>query len=357
MRIESDVKLDYSDVLIRPKRSTLRSRKDVVLTRTFHFLHSKKTWTGVPIMAANMADTGTFTLAKELATYGMITTLHKYYSIDELAEKLPEINNPSRIAYTMGIRDEDFEKLEQVLAKGLGQYFDFVCLDVPNAYLERCVSCLQKLRTLCPEHIIIAGNVVTNEMTEELLLNGADIIKVGIGSGATCLTRRKAGVGYPQLSAVIECADAAHGISNEQGYGLIIADGGASYAGCVAKSFCGGADFSMMGSMFAGFAQTEGDVIEENGKKYKMHFGSSSKTALEKFYGKIEEHRASEGRTTKIPYKGDIHPFIKDLLGSLRSTGTYIGARNLKEFPKRATFLLVHHQLNEQLKNYDTLED
>jgi GMP reductase len=357
MRIETDVKLDYSTVLIRPKRSTLRSRKDVQLQRTFRFLHSPKTWTGIPIMAANMADTGTFSIAEALAEHGMITTFHKYYTVEELAKKLPAFNKPQHVAYTMGIRDEDFEKLQQVLTNNLEHYFDFICLDVPNAYLERYVECLQKLRELCPEHIIIAGNVVTNEMTEELLLNGADIVKVGIGSGAACLTRRKAGVGYPQLSAVIECADAAHGISNAQGYGTIIADGGATNPGDVAKAICAGADFVMMGSLFAGFTQSEGELIEENGNKYKLHFGSSSKTALEKFYGKVDPHRASEGRTTKIPYKGDIHPFISDLLGSLRSTGTYIGARTIKEFSKRTTFILVQQQLNGRLEAYDTHMD
>ena len=353
MRLDTEPKLDFSDVLIRPKRSTLTSRKDVVLERTFKFLHSPKTWTGVPVMTANMADTGTFSMAKVLSKYKMITTLHKYYTVEELEKELPAFNNPQFIVYTMGIRNEDFEKLELVLKKGLQKYFDFVCLDVPNGYLERFVSCVKKVRELLPEHILIAGNVVTNEMTEQLLLQGADIVKIGIGSGAACLTRRKAGVGYPQLSAIIECSDAAHGISNVAGYGLIIADGGAVHPSCVSKGFCAGADFLMMGSMFAGFEQSEGELIEENGKKYKIHFGSSSNTALEKFYGKVEEHRASEGRTTKIPYKGDLNNFVQDLLGSLRSTGTYIGARTLKEFSKRTTFIVVNRQLNTSIEPYD----
>ncbi|MBN1175058.1 GMP reductase [Candidatus Woesearchaeota archaeon] len=353
MRIETEVKLDYSDVLIRPKRSTLESRKDVILERSFTFLHSKKTWSGIPIMAANMADTGTFSIANEFVKYKMITTLHKYYSVDKLSKELPLFNNPQYISYTMGIRDEDFSKLDEVLKLGLDKYFDFICLDVPNGYLERFVDSVRRVRSLCPDHIIIAGNVVTNEMVEELLINGADIVKVGIGSGAACLTRRKAGVGYPQLSAVIECADAAHGISHGNGCGLIIADGGVANPGDIAKAFCAGADFSLNGSFFAGFEQSEGELIEENGKKYKMHFGSSSTTALEKFYGKVATHRASEGRTTKIPYKGDINPFILDLLGSLRSAGTYIGARRIKEFPKRATFLLVNRQLNTRLEQFD----
>ena len=352
MRIETEVKLDYSDVLIRPKRSTLESRKDVELQRSFKFLHSPKTWSGVPIMTANMADVGTFSMAKELSKQKIITTLHKYYSIDVLERELPALNQPPYLAYTMGIRDEDFEKLNQVLAKGLDKYFDFVCLDVPNGYLERFSNSVKKVRSLLPNHILIAGNVVTNEMTEELLLNGADIVKLGIGSGAACLTRRKAGVGYPQLSAVIESADAAHGISSNRGYGLVIADGGIVNPGDIAKAFCAGADFAMMGSMFAGYDQTEGEVVEKDGKKFKLHFGSSSNTALKKFYGKVDEHRTSEGRTSLIPLKGDISILIHDIFGSLRSAGTYIGARRLKEFPKRATFVLVNRQLNTVLEHY-----
>jgi len=253
----------------------------------------------------------------------------------------------------MGIRDEDFKKLDLVMKKGLDKYFDFICLDVPNGYLERFSKCVAKTRSLLPDHILIAGNVVTNEMVEQLLLQGADIVKIGIGSGAACLTRRKAGVGYPQFSAVIECADAAHGISKNGGCGLVIADGGAVYPSCVSKAFCAGADFVMMGSMFAGFDQSEGEVIEENGKKFKLHFGSSSNTALETFYGGVSSHRASEGRTVKIPLKGDVNNFIQDLLGSMRSTGTYIGARRLKEFSRRASFILVNRQLNTSIERYD----
>jgi len=355
MRIETEIKLDYADVLIRPKRSTLISRADVSLERTFTFLHSPKSWIGVPIMTANMDATGTFELARTLAPYGMITTLHKYYSVDELAKFLPEFNNPSRIAFTLGIRDEDFAKLAEMKKRNLTQYFDFICLDVPNGYLSRFAECVKKIRAEFSEHIIIAGNVVTNEMTEELLLEGADIVKVGIGPGSACTTRRKTGVGYPQLSAVIECADAAHGISlGKKGSGLIIADGGAVYPSCVAKAFCAGADFLMSGSLFAGYEQSGGDTIEKEGKKFKRYMGSSSRAALEKYYGKVDSHRAGEGRDILIPHKGDIHVALQDLLGSLRSTATYIGARTVKEFSKRATFIMVNRQLNSFYESHDT---
>jgi GMP reductase len=356
MRIDSEIKLDYSDVLLRPKRSTLESRKDVLLERTFTFYHSPKKWTGLPIMTANMATCGTFEMAHVLSQYKMITTFHKYYSIEEFENFFKTFNNPDFICYTLGIRDEDFVKLEQMKESGLMENFSFICLDVPNGYLQRFLESIKKVRSMFPEHIIIAGNVVTNEMTEEIILAGADIVKIGIGPGSACTTRKMTGVGYPQLSAVIECADAAHGIANKQGVGHIIADGGQQYTSDVAKAFCGGADFNMFGSMFSGFDQSAGQLIEREGKKYKEYFGSSSNKAMIEFYGKKDGHRASEGRYVLMPYKGDIHNFIHELMGALRSTATYLGARQLKELPKRATFIRCNHQLTTYLEKYDTGE-
>jgi GMP reductase len=354
MRIEEELKLDYSDVLLRPKRSTLKSRKEVSLERTFKFYHSPKVWTGVPIMTANMATCGTFEMARVLAPYKIITTFHKYYTIAEYQEFFNEFSNPDFVAYTLGTREEDFARLQEMLEKDLMKHFSFICLDIPNGYLEHFLEKITQLRRLCPEHIIIAGNVVTNEITEEIILSGADIVKVGIGPGSACTTRRMTGVGYPQLSAVIECADAAHGIDNDKGHGLVIADGGQQYPSCVAKAFCAGADFNMFGSMFSGYDQSGGELVEKDGKKYKEYFGSSSNKALQTFYGKKERHRASEGREVLMPYKGDIEPFLQDLFGALRSTGTYIGARKLKEFAKRATFVRVNRQLNTSLEQFDT---
>ena len=353
MRIESEIKLDYTDVLLRPKRSTLTSRKEVGLEREFRFYHSPKHWRGVPIMAANMASCGTFEMAKVLSQYKMITTLHKYYKVDDYRGFFKNFTGPDYIAYTLGIRDEDMAQLRAMIDAGLMNNFSFVCIDVPNGYLERFLESIKIVRQLLPEHILIAGNVVTNEMTEEIILAGADIVKVGIGPGSACTTRRMTGVGYPQLSAVIECADAAHGIANGQGYGLIIADGGQQYPSCVAKAFCAGGDFNLMGSMFSGFDESAGELIEKDGKKFKEYMGSSSNKAMQDLYGKKDNHRAAEGRYILMPYKGSIHDFIQDLFGSLRSTGTYIGARTLKEFSKRATFIRVNKQLTTYLEQYD----
>lgn len=353
MRIEEDIKLDYSDVLLKPKRSTLTSRKDVNLTRTFKFYHSKKIWKGIPIMTANMASSGTFEIAKFLSKKQIITTFHKYYTIEDYKEFFKKFDDPDYVAYTLGIREEDIEKLNKMKQNNLLKNFSFLCIDVPNGYLERFLENIKKIRKICPDHIIIAGNIVSNEMAEEIILNGADIVKVGIGPGSACTTRKMTGVGYPQLSAVIECADAAHGISNEQGCGLIIADGGLNSPGDNGKAFCGGADFIMSGSQFSGYEQSGGSTVEKEGKMYKEYFGSSSNKAMKEFYGKKDSHRASEGRYTLIPHKGDLEDGIQDIFGSLRSTATYIGAKKIKEFSKRATFIKTNRQINTYFERYD----
>ncbi len=355
MRIIEDIKLDYADVLLRPKRSTMVSRKDVLLERTFSFYHSPKTWTGIPIMTANMATCGTFKMAEVLAPHKIITTFHKYYSIEDYKKFFEVTRDPDYIVYTTGIRDEDIAQLKAMIKAGLLDKFSFVCIDVPNGYLQRFLDTIQIVRELCPEHIIIAGNVATNEMTEEIILAGADIVKVGIGTGAACTTRLMTGVGYPQLSAVVECADAAHGLSIGSGRnGLVIADGGQQYPSCIAKAFCAGADFNMCGSLFSGYDESGGELVEKDGKQYKEYFGSSSNKALKEFYGKKDTHRASEGRLVMMPYKGgSVQDFIQDLFGALRSTGTYIGAHSLKEFSRRATFVKVNRQLANYLEKYD----
>jgi GMP reductase len=355
MHIEHELKLDFSDVLLRPKRSTLTSRKDVEIEREFTFYHSPKIWKGIPLMTANMASCGTFEIASVLAEKKIITTFHKYYSIEDYQEFFKDFDNPDYIAYTLGIRDEDFVQLEAMLKADLLKNFTFICIDIPNGYLEKFSNFIRKIRSLCPEHVIIAGNVVSKEMTEEIILSGADIVKIGIGSGSACTTRRMTGVGMPQLSAVIECADAAHGLSSTNGScGLIISDGGAVVPGDVAKAFCGGADFLMSGQMFSGYEESAGETVEKDGKTYKEYYGSSSNKALEVNYGKKEAHRASEGRHVLIPHKGSIHDAMQDLFGALRSTGTYIGARKLKEFSRRATFIRVNSQLNLSLQQFDT---
>ncbi|KAK9873876.1 hypothetical protein WA026_002231 [Henosepilachna vigintioctopunctata] len=338
--IINEIKLDFKDVLLRPKRSTLKSRNDVNLRRNITFRNSKQTYNGIPVMASNMDTIGTFEMAKVLSKHGLFTCAHKYYSADDwkiFADENPECL--PNVAASAGMAESDFQRLGEVLKAIPG--LNFICLDVANGYSQHFVEFVRKVRAAFPSRTIIAGNVVTGEMVEELILSGADIIKVGIGPGSVCTTRMKTGVGYPQLSAVLECADAAHGLQ-----GHIISDGGCTCAGDVAKAFGAGADFVMAGGMFSGHDQCGGDVIEKNGKKFKLFYGMSSATAMQKHAGGVAEYRSSEGKTVEVPYKGDVEYTVLDILGGLRSACTYTGAGKLKELPRRATFIRCTQQLN-----------
>ncbi|MFT4684854.1 MAG: GMP reductase [Flavobacteriales bacterium] len=342
MRIENELKLGFKDVMIRPKRSTLKSRSQVTLEREFRFLHSDIIWKGIPIMAANMDTVGTFEMAKALAEHGLFTAIHKHYTIKEWQEFAKNASEKvlRNIAISTGTRIEDSKKVAQIL-KDFPQ-INFICVDVANGYSEHFVHFLKKIRENHPNKIIIAGNVVTGEMVEELLLAGADIIKVGIGPGSVCTTRIKTGVGYPQLSAIIECADAAHGMG-----GQIISDGGCKIPGDISKAFGGGADFVMLGGILAGHEESAGDLIERDGEKFKAFYGMSSKTAMNKHAGGVANYRASEGKTVEVPYKGPVKDTIIDILGGIRSTCTYVGASRLKELTKRTTFIRVQEQENQ----------
>ena len=334
MRIEEEIKLDFKDVLIRPKRSTLASRKEVDLLRFYRFKHSRYEYEGIPIMAANMDGVGTISMAMALHKQRLFTCLTKSYNkdIENFADFRVCRDN---YAVSTGTSDEDFRNLNTIIT-GIGA--QFICIDVANGYSENFGDFVERVRTRWPDKTIIAGNVVTGDMTQELILRGADIVKVGIGPGSVCTTRIQTGVGYPQLSAIIECADAAHGLG-----GHIIADGGCTCPGDVAKAFGAGADFVMLGGMLAGHDEGGGTI--ENGKV--TFYGMSSDTAMEKHHGGVAEYRSSEGRTVDIPYRGPVTKTVLDILGGLRSTCTYVGAETLKQLPKCTTFIRVNRQVND----------
>jgi GMP reductase len=373
MRIEQGLKLDYSNVLLRPKRSTLGSRKDVGLTRSYTFRNyvptemsmeilrpeSHPAYKGIPIMAANMDGVGTMEMADTLAELGMFTCLVKTYEEQELKDFFTTDKRREHVAYSMGITKKDLDKFRNVYSNNI----KFVCVDVANGYTKFFSEYIGELREEFPNIVIIAGNVVTGDQTQELILKGADIVKVGIGPGSVCTTRIQTGVGYPQLSAVIECADAAHGLG-----GHIIADGGCTCAGDVAKAFAGGADFVMLGGMLAGHDQGGGQVITkhfangeatrlDNGnfmphyeeKQFVQFYGMSSDSANKKHFGGLKEYRSSEGREVLVPYRGAVDSTIQDILGGLRSTCTYVGAPTLKQLSKCATFIQVSQQFNDSL--------
>ena len=383
MRIDQDVKLDYKDVLIRPKRSTLSSRKQVQLERRFTFRNydpdfpdniEDHHYRGIPIMASNMDGVGTFAMADKLAEGGIFTCLVKTYSVEQLVEyfnsNIPERTN--NVAMSIGTSDDDFHKLVDVQAEVCDQ-LKYVCMDIANGYSNHFAQHVLKVRKAFPHIVIIAGNVVTGEMTEELILAGADIVKVGIGPGSVCTTRIQTGVGYPQLSAVMECADAAHGLG-----GHIIADGGCTCPGDVAKAFAGGADFVMLGGMLAGHDEGGGEVITKQyvtnelaspeelqlknrvdlgrtwdsgnhiieRKQFVQFYGMSSDAANTKHFGGLKDYRSSEGREVLVPYRGEVARTVQDLLGGIRSTCTYAGAMKLKQLSKCTTFVRCTQQFN-----------
>ncbi|QCI20936.1 GMP reductase [Buchnera aphidicola (Hyperomyzus lactucae)] len=341
MRIEEDIKLGFKDVLIRPKRSTLKSRSQVDLIRSFSFKHSSSFWSGIPIIAANMDTIGTFRMVQSLSTFNILTAVHKYYSFQEWKSFINSSSQDvlNHVIVSIGTSNADFLKIKKIFS--LSSDLKFICIDVANGYSEHVVSFLKSVRFFFPDKIICTGNVVTGEMVEELILAGADIVKVGIGPGSVCTTRVKTGVGYPQLSAIIECADAAHGLG-----GQIISDGGCTVSGDIAKAFGGGADFVMLGGMLSGHNECEGEIIEEKSKKYMLFYGMSSISAMNRYTGHIARYRASEGKTVKIPFRGSIDATIRDILGGLRSSCTYVGAEKLKELTKRTTFIRVTEQEN-----------
>jgi GMP reductase len=343
MRIESDVKLDFKDVLIRPKRSTLNSRNSVDIRRAFRFLHTGAEWRGFPLIAANMDVTGTMSIARALGKHGALTALHKHYPESALAEFFAS-EDGAHAFYSLGITAGDLEKLASVRKR---TPIHFLCIDVANGYAEKFLDTVKRVRDENPKSVIMAGNVVTGDMTEALVLAGADIVKIGIGPGSVCTTRKVTGVGYPQLSAIIECADAAHGLK-----GQVCADGGCTVPGDVAKAYGAGADFVMLGGMLAGHDECDGEIRyeEHDGKKVPVamaFYGMSSETAMKRHSGGVARYRAAEGKTVETPYRGPVDHTMSEIMGGVRSMMTYIGATQLKEVPKRTTFVRVTAQTND----------
>ena len=367
MRIINEIKLDFKDVLILPKRSTLESRSQVCLERTYHFRNSNRHWTGIPIMISNMDTTGTFSMAQVMSKLKILTCIHKFYSINEWIDFLKTLESDqfNHIIVSSGIADGDFEKLDEILT--LDERLHWICLDVANGYTDDFVNCCNDVRNKFGSRpIIMAGNVCTPEMVQELILHGGvDIVKVGIGPGSACTTRLKTGIGFPQLSAISECSHAAHGLkSGDKRLGLICADGGCRTSSDIVKAFAANADFVMIGGMLAGTEQCEGeweyeykydeDHINVNGlntpfwqpqivkNKISLKFyGMSSHEAQQK-YGGIKNYRASEGRVITVPYKGCASNVLDDIAGGIRSACAYVGANSLKDLPKCAEFIRVN---------------
>jgi len=316
------------------------------LTRTFKF-HYGNEWTGVPIMSSNMDGVGTFEMAKVLQEHKMLTIMRKHYSVDDWKEQSQGVKMKylSVCTGTGVIWDKDAKDYATMKAV-LEMYPDikFITVDVANAYHENYADFIARLRDAYPDKTIIAGNVISAEMTEELIIKGADIVKCGIGPGSVCTTRLMTGVGVPQLSGIIECADAANGIG-----GHIIADGGCVYPGDVSKAFGAGAHFTMLGGMLAGHDESEGEVV--NGKI--QFYGMSSDAAMATHGTRKDGYRGAEGKVVELPHKGPVEATVVEILGGLRSTCTYIGAKRIKDMPKCTTFVRCTQQVNQVFNQFN----
>lgn len=349
MKIDYTPQLDFNNVLIRPKRTIINSRSEVNLIRKFNFPNANNTWEGVPIIAANMDTTGTFEVYDVLSKHKILTCFHKFYTIEDFQneinkraeQNLPPLN-PEYFMLSSGIQESQLDFLDYMIKLTNAKW---LCIDVANGYMQQMVSFCNKVRAKWPNIILVAGNVATREVVEELIINGkVDVVKIGIGPGSACLTRLKTGVGVPQLSAIIDCADGAHGLN-----AFIIGDGGITCPGDMSKAFGGGADFVMVGGQFAGHDENPGENVTINGKEMKLFYGMSSEHAMKKHYGQMAKYRSSEGRVIKIPYRGKLEDTVLDYLGGVRSTCAYINAKCIKHIPKCTTFILVSQQLNTHL--------
>lgn len=339
----NDIKLDFSDVLIKPRHSFLTSRKEVNLSREFEFKYSEMILENIPIIAANMDTVGTMDMFKSLYKHNIMTFFHKFITDDEFLENKALLEeNQDHFAVTIGMGESELTRLLH-----LSTLFTFkvICVDIANGYMDAFVEFCSRVREFFPDNVIVAGNVVCANMTRRLILEGnVDVVKVGIGGGSACTTRIKTGVGMPQFSAVLECSEAAHELDAH-----IISDGGITCPGDVSKAFGAGADFVMVGGQFAGHDQNPGEIIEENGKKYKLFYGMSSGHAMNKNYNGVERYRTSEGRCLKIKYRGDVNETVIDFLGGLRSTCTYVDCACLEEMNDVVDFVRVGHQFNSSL--------
>ena len=347
MRNNTDPKLNFEDVLLQPKRSTLSSRKDVDMTRNFTFRNSGKQMNFLPIFASNMDGVGTFSMAKALQEHKMMTVITKTTTIDQWRTAIGNGVRLQSVSVCTGTNvmwdkdASDWKTMQEVL-KSFPD-IKMITVDVANAYHQNMVDFIKKIRNEYPEKIIIAGNVVTPEMTEELIINGADVVKIGIGPGSVCTTRTMTGVGVPQFSAIVDCSDAANGVG-----GHIMADGGCVHPGDIAKAFGGGAHMVMIGGMLAGHDESETQVVD--GKR--EFYGMSSDRAREVHGQRKDGYKGNEGRLISLPDRGPVAKTLEDIIGGVRSACTYIGARRIKDMAKCASFVTTHNVINRVYEQY-----
>jgi len=332
--IHTTPEYDFHNVRLNPSLNSMRSRIDPILERTITFKHSRREWTGIPIMVSNMDTTGTIEMARQAQKYKIITCLHKFYKYTDIPSDL----DPDYYATSCGIREQDIKNLDSIMSSDIPNKSNFICIDVANGYTEHFLENVKKIREKYPDKTLIAGNVISGDLVQLLVWScKVDIVKCGIGNGSSCTTLLKTGIGRPQFTTNLECSQVAHGYQAH-----IISDGGVKEVGDFCKAFASGADFVMAGGFFAGHDESGGDMVEKDGKKYKQFYGMSSSMAMKKHYGEVAEYRTDEGVLRLVEYKGPVENTIKDILGGLRSLMTYLGATKIKYIKKCSNIRVVY---------------
>lgn len=334
----TDTKLDFKDVMLVPTESVLRSRSEVSLVRNYEFKHSSVKWSGVGIIAANMDTVGTFSMARSLTPRNMLTAIHKHYPREKLIEFFLKDEASTNAFFTIGTSEDDLEVLKYVLKKIGSEKLKFICIDIANGYSRHLQKTIQSVRSMLPKSCLMVGNVVTPEMVNRFHSLGVDIVKIGIGSGSVCTTRKMTGIGYPQFSAILECG----AIAKELGI-HICSDGGCTTPGDIAKAFAAGSSFVMLGGMLAAHTESETEQMTEKDVSF---YGMSSRTAMKKYNGGVATYRTSEGKEVSIPYRGPVSNTLEEIEGGLRSACTYTNSRTLQELSENPIFIKVNNQLN-----------
>ena len=343
-KIDREIKLDFKDVLIKPKpSSTPITRADVNLNVNYgHF-------TGVPLIISEMVSIGTYKIAKALKDQNIITFIHKEYSSKEHIENLSYFEDTSHIGLSVGIKKNEISKIKSVLKE---RSVGFINLHIANAYanLQGIEKTIKSFKDDFPDIPLSAGMVCTPNITKFIAECGADIIRVGLGSGAACKTRSEVGVGFPQLSAVKECKNMADIYKKP-----IISDGGIVTAGDVAKAIGIGASYVVLGRIVSGSEECD-NIVEKYGQKYVNFYGLGSTRQYETHGISEKEYRPNEGRELFIPVKGSVNNIINQIKGGLRSACTYVGTTELSELYNNSSFIRVNNQINETMSHYEKIQ-
>ena len=337
MFYSSEKKLNFKDVLIVPKSSKINSRKDVVLDTKILFPASGINWTGVPIMASNMDNVGTFEMGFALQNFHMANAVSKFYNKDAWVKSIRNGLDLEFNFITFGLQEisEIYEIISYILQK-TNKNIKTIMFDIPNGYIEKFSKIISEARKQFPDLGIIAGNVVTSEGVKQIMDSGADGVKVGIGSGGVCDTTETTGIGYPQLAAVIDCS-----IEVKKYGGFIVSDGGVKITGDISKAFAAGSGFVMLGSLLAAHKESMAPIIRKENRNYRELYGMSSTQAMTKHYGGVADYRTSEGKSILVEDRGPVKYTLNKMLGALRSTCTYINAKNIGEIHKNSRFIIL----------------